>query len=135
MSDRPKNLEIWYGDQQKQRMVARNWDPKFTQGQKVWVLDDVNQKILGEFEFRYYCPSSAVLLHRGDDGRAHSFRAKFLYGHRLLPSKESANIALYMLKSLEIEKTKRILRTLESECSAIIDELSGKTKVNEGEPE
>lgn len=99
------------------------------------MLDDVKQKILGEFEFRYYCPSSAVLLHRGDDGRAHSFRAKFLYGHRLLPSKESANIALYMLKSLEIEKTKRILRTLESECSAIIDELSGKTKVNEGEPE
>lgn len=135
MSDRPKNLEVWYGDPQKQRLVARNWEPKFTQGQMVWVVDEKNNKILGEFEFRYYCPSSAVLLSRGDDGRAHSFRAKFLYGHRILPTKEDANIALYVLKALEVEKTKRILMTLESECSSIMDELSGETKRNEGEPE
>lgn len=117
------NLEVWYADPVRQQMIGRNWDPKLSKGQPVWLVDERNSRLVGEFEFRYYSHASAVLWGRDDCGRVYSYRARFLHGERLFPSETAAKISLVVDKYMEIEATKRKLTSMQNEVDELLLEM------------
>lgn len=89
-----KNLRIWYGDREKQALIARNWSHKFVEGDECWVCLDYKRQIVGPFKFVYYTACGALLLWADPEVVCRrAYRVEFLKGGRIFPTEKEANLA------------------------------------------